>query len=107
MKDWKDVLWEIVKDNPDNLCIMKKHVKIYLDYFGYDNADFIACEVCNSKAVDINHIQPRGMGGSKKKDNIENLIALCRSCHIRADFGSGETKLSKEYLKNIHLKNIY
>ena len=48
---------------------MKKHTKIYLDYFGYDAGDFIACEVCKNKAVDIHHIEPRGMGGSKTKEN--------------------------------------
>jgi hypothetical protein len=45
---------------------MKKHVKIYLDYFGYDVNSFIDCEVCGSKAVDIHHIEPRGMGGILK-----------------------------------------
>lgn len=85
---------------------MKKHVKIYLEYFNYDNGDFMPCEVCENKAVDIHHIEPRGMGGSKKKDKIENLIALCRSCHIKADFGHGGNKLTKEYLKEIHLTNI-
>lgn len=82
---------------------MKKHTKIYLDYFGYDAGDFIACEVCKNKAVDIHHIEPRGMGGSKTKDTIENLQALCRSCHHEADFG---TKLSKEKLKKIHKKTL-
>lgn len=42
---------------------MKKHVKIYMDYFGYTIADFIPCEKCKSKAVDIHHIEPRGIGG--------------------------------------------
>jgi hypothetical protein len=32
---------------------MKKHTKIYLNYFGYDTTDFIPCEVCGSQAVDI------------------------------------------------------
>jgi len=83
---------------------MKKHTKIYLDYFGYDAGDFIPCEICENKAVDIHHIEPRGMGGSKTKDTIENLQALCRSCHHEADFG---TKLSKEKLKEIHKKALY
>lgn len=62
---------------------MKKHVKVYLDYFGYDTTDFIPCELCGQKAVDINHIFARGMGGSKSKDVIENLVACCRKCHIQ------------------------
>jgi 5-methylcytosine-specific restriction endonuclease McrA len=61
---------------------MKKHTKVYLDHFGYGIEDFIPCEVCGSRAVDIHHIDCRGMGGSKKKDDISNLMALCRSCHI-------------------------
>lgn len=67
---------------------MKKHVKVYLDHFGYTGDEFIPCEVCGMRAVDIHHIDCRGMGGSKKKDTIDNLMALCRSCHI--DFGDNK-----------------
>ena len=79
---------------------MKKHTQIYFDYFGYDTTDFVCCEVCGIKAVDINHIDPRGMGGSKSKDIIENLQALCRSCHIKF----GDKKQYKEFLKDTHKK---
>jgi hypothetical protein len=79
---------------------MKKHTKIYLDYFGYTTADFIPCEVCGAKAVDINHIECRGMGGSKEKDYIENLQALCRICHIKM----GDKKQWKEFLQETHNK---
>ncbi len=71
---------------------MKKHIKIYLEY--HDYPDPVICEVCSMVAVDIHHIEPRGMGGSKTKDNIENLIALCRKCHDKAE----SKKLSKEFL---------
>ncbi len=64
---------------------MKKHIVVYLDHFDYDTDDFIPCEVCGAKAVDIHHIKARGMGGSNTKDVIENLQALCRKCHL--DFG--------------------
>ena len=77
---------------------MKNHVKLYLDYFKYDFADFIPCEVCGSKSTDIHHIKARGMGGSKKLDTIENLQALCRKCHI--DYG--DKKQYIEFLKEIH-----
>lgn len=60
---------------------MKRHVKVYLDYFGYLGSDYIPCEVCGGVAVDIHHIKCRGMGGSLGCDCIENLMALCRSCH--------------------------
>lgn len=79
---------------------MKKHTQVYLDYFGFDETDFIACEICGQKAVDIHHIECRGMGGSKTKDNIENLQAVCRKCH--AEFG--DIKEFKDKLKEIHLK---
>jgi 5-methylcytosine-specific restriction endonuclease McrA len=64
---------------------VKKHIVVYLDHFDYDTDDFIPCEVCGAKAVDIHHIKARGMGGSNTKDVIENLQALCRKCHL--DFG--------------------
>ena len=35
------------------------------------------------EAVDIHHIEPRQAGGSKLKDTIENLMALCRKCHLK------------------------
>jgi len=78
---------------------MKKHTKIYLDYFGYDTSDFIPCEMCNAVAVDIHHVEARSMGGSKKKDEIDNLMALCRKCHV--DYG--DKKQFKDLLKTVHL----
>jgi len=77
---------------------MKKHTKKYLYHFGYTDTDFIPCEVCHSKAVDIHHIEARGMGGSKLKDNIENLQALCRQCHLMY----GDQKQYKELLIYSH-----
>jgi len=79
---------------------MKKHTKNYLNHFGYTTADFIPCEVCKSQAIDIHHIEARGMGGSKSKDTIENLMALCRNCHEKF----GDKKQYKDYLKSIHKK---
>jgi hypothetical protein len=61
---------------------MKKHTQIYINHFGYDVSDFIGCEICGTKSVDIHHIESRKMGGTKSKDTIENLMALCRLCHI-------------------------
>ena len=77
---------------------MRNHTKIYLNFFGYDTNSFIPCEMCGLKAQDIHHIEARGMGGSKHADTIENLMALCRKCHI--DFG--DKKQHKEMLKVVH-----
>ena len=76
---------------------MKKHTKIYLKYFDYIGSEFIPCECCGSKAVDIHHIECRGMGGSEK-DNINNLMAVCRKCHLEY----GDKKQHLEWLKKIH-----
>lgn len=69
-----------------------------MDYFGYDLSSFICCEICGCSSVDLHHIEARGMGGSKLKDNIENLMALCRNHHVMY----GDKKIYKEMLKEVH-----
>jgi 5-methylcytosine-specific restriction endonuclease McrA len=76
---------------------MKKHVKIYYDHYQYSECDSILCQVCGKIAVDIHHIEPKGMGGKAGKDRIDNLIALCRKCHEDAH----KSKLNKEDLRAI------
>ena len=81
---------------------MQKHTKIYMTYFDYGIEDFIPCEVCGSKAVDIHHLEAKGMGGSKTKDYIENLAALCREHHVKCH-------ANKEYnneVKQLHQTKI-
>ena len=75
-----------------------------MDSFGFGIQDFIPCEVCGDKAVDIHHIESRGMGGDPNgdKDVIENLQALCRKCHN--EYGDVPDLLDK--LKEIHLRYI-
>jgi 5-methylcytosine-specific restriction endonuclease McrA len=72
---------------------MQQHTKNYYKAFGYGIDDVILCEVCGAKAVDIHHICGRGKG----KDELWNLIALCRECHNKAH----ANLISKEYLKQI------
>jgi 5-methylcytosine-specific restriction endonuclease McrA len=81
---------------------MKKHTMTYLNHFGYDISDFIPCEVCGKKAIDIHHVEARGLGGSKEADNIENLMALCREDHIKF----GDKKQYKEFLKDKHQEKL-
>lgn len=77
---------------------MKKHTKIFLDYFNYGIEDFIPCEVCGTRATDIHHLKARGMGGSKNLDHISNLLSLCRPCHIKF----GDKKQYMDFLRDTH-----
>lgn len=83
---------------------VKRHTKIYLDYFGYSGQEFMPCEIpdCGKRAVDVNHIDARGMGGnpSGDKDTIENLMGTCREHHTEY----GDRKDKKEWLKEVHLR---
>jgi len=75
-----------------------------MDYFGYDISDWIPCEIpkCGHQVVDIHHIDPRGMGGSKEKDHIENLAGLCRQDHEKAE----SDPEFNEYVKEVHLSKV-
>ena len=86
---------------------MVNHKKVYLKELGLTDTDFIACEVCqhlnrHKRACDIHHIIPRGMGGSKERDYIENLMAVCRDCHNDCE----NNGYSKELQTKIHFKFI-
>jgi hypothetical protein len=57
---------------------------MFMKYYGYTEADSYAelCWYCNKNVwCEAHHIESRGMGGSKLRDQISNLIPLCRSCH--------------------------
>jgi 5-methylcytosine-specific restriction endonuclease McrA len=77
---------------------VKKHTKIFMEHHGFTIADFIPCAMCGKRAVDLHHIDCRGMGGSKGKDNPENLMAMCRECHIR--YGD-----KKQYMDELKQRN--
>lgn len=81
---------------------MKKHIKVYLDAMGHDEHSWIKCEIigCCEKAVDVHHISCRGIGGSKRKDYIENLQAICRHHHIKY----GDQKQYIDFLRYCHLR---
>ena len=78
---------------------MKKYIKIYLDFFGYGEQDFVPCEICGNRSGPPHHIIFRSQGG---KDEIENLIGLCQKHHEDAH----KHILSREYLKHIHAAKI-
>ena len=85
---------------------MKKHVKVYLKYFRYISGfvnpvmtEFVPCEQCGKKSVDIHHIIFKSQGGT---DEIENLIALCRKCHNMAH----DNELTKSDLNMLHRRRM-
>jgi hypothetical protein len=75
---------------------MQKYIKIYLDHFDYKTESEVMCEACGRPAVDIHHIEGR-LGD---KNNIKNLIALCRKCHERSH--GGKDYVNKEQFQYIH-----
>ena len=77
---------------------MQPHVRLYHKYFDITPGEFIPCEVCQQRAVDIHHIEARGMGGTAQPDDINNLMALCRECHHEY----GDIKALKPMLTHIH-----
>ncbi|MFA5753566.1 MAG: HNH endonuclease [Bacteroidales bacterium] len=81
---------------------MKLHTKIYHDFFRIVPGEFVACEICGAPASDIHHIACKGIGGSKNKDYIENIMALCRSCHDKY----GDREQYMQMLKDIHKEKI-
>lgn len=64
---------------------MANHKKRYLKHIGAGEQDTIICESCRrSRAVDVHHIEPKGIGGRAGADELSNLIGLCRRCHNMA-----------------------
>lgn len=61
---------------------MQNHTKVYYNFFELIESDFVPCSNCGACAVDIHHIERRN---KTKNDFIENLVALCRSCHSKCD----------------------
>ena len=83
---------------------MVNHKKIYCTFFNLNKGDRILCTNCGQDAVDIHHIIPRGMGGSER-DYIENLVALCRKCHDKAESShSFNTSVRIKHLNKILFK---
>ena len=58
------------------------------------------CAICDSKIEHYHHIVQRTKGGSNRPDNI---IGLCRSCHVKVHSGKASLKEIGEEKKYAHL----
>jgi hypothetical protein len=76
---------------------MKKHTKIYMDALGYDECDFMPCEITGSKGVDIHHIVNR-------ENRIENLMLLTREKHL--ELGEIKSKMAFLLIRHRHFLNM-
>jgi hypothetical protein len=78
---------------------MPVHTAAYMEAFGYTVGDTVISEISGLPCQDINHLDPRGMGGSKEKDKPVNLMALTRREH---DIFENYPEY-KEWFKAVHL----
>ena len=53
---------------------------------------------CGSRAVDIHHLERRN---KTKNDYIENLVGLCRDCHINCNESSFNMYVRVKHLENV------
>lgn len=82
-----------------NVREYKVEVETPENWFEHLKQDVILCENCGNPAVDIHHIKFKSRGG---KDEIANLMAICRKCHNKAHcYLIDEKELKKKHLKNI------
>ena len=92
---------------------MKNHVRVYLKFWGYAvspmSQEKVLCDGCEANfASDIHHVSRRGSGGSKNKDTPQNLVALCRNCHILCEsFISYNDKVRDKLEKKIKRKESW
>ena len=81
---------------------MVNYKKVYCNFFGYDYGhQQILCEWCKAVAVDIHHIKSRGHSKCDNLNEIPNLVALCRQCHIQCDDPDFNKRVQIVHLKNM------
>lgn len=86
---------------------LKDYVIVWLKGMGFDprflnSDDRIPCEICGEQFHDVHHIDRRGMGGSKKKYYVEQLMGLCRTEHTKY----GDQKQYRSFLYWLHFLNM-
>jgi 5-methylcytosine-specific restriction endonuclease McrA len=77
---------------------MKKHIKNYTEKYGQDN---LLCEVCGKPANDLHHIF---FGRFNRSDETNNIIALCRTDHLKAHFQKKPYLKKEELLKIVEVR---
>lgn len=95
---------------------MKKHRRIYQQFFDIAPDEYVPCEHCVSvgnkpigRATDVHHADRRGMGGDQTggKDVIENLGGVCKKCHLILDAKPEINEPFKLWLKDTsHRKKV-
>lgn len=78
---------------------MQTYIKDFLKSRGYDEGDFIVCEICNSQAVEIHHINSSFRGKRTHKKDWSDLISVCRECQERIH--DKNTQEVRDHLLNI------
>lgn len=74
---------------------MKKHIKVYFDYFKLTKDDVVLCEVDQRRATDIYLI-------NNDCSDARKMIALCKHCYNLAK----AKRLTTNELQQIHNKKI-
>lgn len=54
------------------------------------------CVYCDKKAVIIHHLDHNGRGKNTPNNDVENLIACCRSCHAKLHLHNQVLKMKSE-----------
>ena len=70
---------------------------------GISESDIFKCWLCEKEiAVDIHHIEQKGLGGVKNNrlNRIDNLFPLCRNCHNKVLNNKGINEKLKLILKH-------
>ena len=76
---------------------MQQYTKTYMDSLGFDESDFIPCQICEQRSTEIHHVISRKRD-KKLINDIQNLFAICRTCHQKY----GEIKEFMPFLLKIH-----
>lgn len=70
--------------------------------------DHSTCWHCGeSEAISIQHRQNRGMGGSKTRDRLDNLIVLCSAQNVLIESDADAGNLARDYGWKLNSWDLY